>query len=225
MFHDRVDAGRQLAKKLAGYANRDDVLVLGIPRGGVPVAFEVAQALHAPLDILLVRKLGTPGQRELAMGAIASGGIRILNQRLIAELGITEEQVAETIAAQESELQRREQLYRGVRPGISVRGKIIILVDDGIATGSSMLAAIDALRTLHPKTIVVAVPVAPSHGVEQVQKVVDQFICVLEPELFFGIGEFYENFLQIDDSEVHELLQRAARSSGAGRKPEKRGVA
>jgi putative phosphoribosyl transferase len=225
MFRDRVDAGQQLAKTLLGYANREDVLVLGIPRGGVPVAFEVAQALHAPLDILLVRKLGTPGQRELAMGAIASGGIRVLNQQLVAELGITEEQIAERIAVQEAELHRREELYRGVRPGISVRGKIVILVDDGIATGSRMLAAIDALRTLQPQKVVVAVPVAPSHADEQLRRVADEFVCVLTPESFFGIGEFYENFLQIEDSEVHALLQRGAQPRAAAHKPEKRGAA
>jgi putative phosphoribosyl transferase len=151
MFLNRVDAGRRLSRVLAHYANREDVLVLGIPRGGVPVAFEVAQAIHAPLDVLLVRKLGVPGQRELAMGAIASGGARIINRRLIAELGITEHQVAETIADQEAVLQRREELYRGVRSGIPIQGKTIILVDDGIATGSSMLAGIEALRTLRPK--------------------------------------------------------------------------
>jgi len=225
MFHDRAHAGRLLAKKLASYANREDVLVLGIPRGGVPVASEVARALHAPLDVLLVRKLGTPGQRELAMGAIASGGIRILNQQLIAELGISEEQLAETIAAQESELQRREQLYRGVRPGISVQGKITILVDDGIATGSSMLAAIDALRMLQPKAIVVAVPVAPSRGVEQIQNVVDKFICLLEPHWFLGIGEFYENFSPTEDSDVRGLLEGAAELPAAAPTLERRGAA
>ncbi len=156
MFRDRVDAGRQLAKELMHYANREDVLILGIPRGGVPVAFEVAKALRAALDIVLVRKLGTPGQEELAMGAIASGGVRVLNQQLIAELGISDEQVADAIATQEAELQRRERSYRGSRPAISVKGKIVILVDDGIATGSSMLAAVDALRNLEPKKIVVA---------------------------------------------------------------------
>ncbi len=225
MFHDRVDAGRQLARKLAGYANRKDVLVLGIPRGGVPVAFEIAQALHVPLDIILVRKLGTPGQRELAMGAIASGGIRILNQQLIAELGVTKEQLAETVAAQEAELQRREQLYRGVRPGIPVQGKIIILVDDGIATGSSMLAAINALRTLQPQKIVVAVPVAPSHRVDPIQKAVEEFVCVLAPEWFFSIGEFYENFSQIDDSEVHALLERGVAPPAVARESEEKGAA
>jgi putative phosphoribosyl transferase len=225
MFHDRVEAGGQLATKLAGYADRDDVVVLAIPRGGVPVAFEVAQALRALLDILLVRKLGVPGQRELAMGAIASGGIRVINQQLVNELGITEEQLAETVAGQEAELQRREHLYRGARPGVSVQGKIIILVDDGIATGSSMMAAIDALRTLHPKKIVVAVPVASYRADQEMNRAADEFVCVLRPESFFAIGEFYQDFAQTEDSEVRALLERAAESLAAARQRQKRGVA
>lgn len=225
MFHDRVDAGRQLARMLARYANREDVLVLGIPRGGVPVAFEVAQALHAPLDVLLVRKLGVPGERELAMGAIASGGARILNRRLIAQLGVTEKQVAETIAAQEAELQRREELYRGVRPGIPIQDRIIILVDDGIATGSSMLAAIEALRTLQPKKIVVAVPVAPTHADRDIGNVADEFICVDQPEEFYGIGQFYQDFLQTQDLEVRVLLERSAGTLAGVHKPRERGAA
>jgi putative phosphoribosyl transferase len=210
MFHNRVDAGRQLARKLACYANREDVLVLGVPRGGVPVAFEVAQAIHAPLDVLLVRKLGVPGQRELAMGAIASGGARILNQRMIAECGVTEEQLAETIAIQEAELRRREELYRGVRPCIPIQGRTIILVDDGIATGSSMLAAIEALRTFQPKKIVVAVPVAPFHADADIGSVADEFICLDQPEEFFGVGQFYQDFSQTEDWEVQALLERSA---------------
>ncbi|MDR5725856.1 MAG: phosphoribosyltransferase [Terriglobia bacterium] len=225
MFHDRVDAGKRLAKLMANYANRKDVLVLGIPRGGVPVAFEVAQALHAPLDILLVRKLGTPGQQELAMGAIATGGVRIINDQLVADLGITKEQVAEAVAAQEAELQRREQLYRGVRPGISVAGKTTILVDDGIATGSSMLAAITALRALRPEKIVVAVPVAPSHSDEQIKKTADEFICLYQPGLLFSIGQFYDDFSQTEDADVRSLLEQAAKASLAERKLEKRGAA
>jgi putative phosphoribosyl transferase len=212
MFRDRADAGRQLATKLAHYANRDDVLVLGVPRGGVVVAFEVAKALHAPLDILLVRKLGTPGQRELAMGAIASGGVRILNHDLISSLGITQEQLAETIRDQETELQRREQLYRGVRSGVPVKGKVVILVDDGIATGASMLAAIDALRTLQPKKIVVAVPVAPAQAFTQITAVADELVCASTPNGFFAIGQFYEDFPQTEDAEVHALLSRAAKA-------------
>jgi putative phosphoribosyl transferase len=225
MFQDRVDAGRQLAKSLASYANQKDVLVLGIPRGGVPVAFEVAQALHAPLDILLVRKLGTPGQTELAMGAIASGGVRILDHQLIDGLGITEQQLADTIATQEAELARRERLYRGVRPDVSAQGKTIILVDDGIATGSSMLAAIAALRTLQPKKIVVAVPVAPPHADQQIQKVADEFVCLDTPRSFFGVGQFYENFSQTEDSDVSALLQRAAKILPPSHKSETRGAA
>jgi putative phosphoribosyl transferase len=225
MFHDRLEAGRRLAAKLAGYAGRDDVLVLAIPRGGVPVAFEVAQALHAPLDILLVRKLGVPGQRELAMGAIASGGIRILSRELIDELGISGEEIAETVAEQEAELRRREQLYRGARPEVSVEGKITIVVDDGIATGSSMRAAIDALRTRHPKKVVVAVPVATFHADQEMKKAADEFVCVLRPETFFAIGEFYENFAQMDDSEVRAVIERAAQQSAAAEQRQKRGVA
>jgi putative phosphoribosyl transferase len=225
MFRDRVDAGQQLARRLEDYARRNDVLVLGIPRGGVPVAFEVAQALHAPLDILLVRKLGAPGQRELAMGAIASGGIRILDQELIADLGVTEEQLAETIDAQETELERREQLYRGVRRGISVQGKIVILVDDGIATGSSMRAAVDALRSLQPQKIVVATPVAPSRADEHISRVADEFVCVLKPEWFFAIGEFYERFPQVEDADVSVLLSRAAGTFAPTDKSDKRGAA
>jgi putative phosphoribosyl transferase len=212
MFLDRADGGKQLAKKLAKYAGRKDVIVLGIPRGGVPVAFEVAQALHVPLDILLVRKLGTPGQKELAMGAIAGGGIRVMNERVLRDLGIGEAEVEAAVAEQLSELQRREELFRGIRPPISVEGKIAILVDDGIATGSSMLAAIDALRTLHPKKIVVATPVAPMHTDAQMNKSADEFVAVLVPEWFFAIGEFYESFPQTQDEEVRNLLSRAGES-------------
>lgn len=219
MFYNRVDAGKKLAQRLMQYADRDDVVVLGIPRGGVPVAFEVAQALHAPLDILLVRKLGAPGQKELAMGAIASGGVRILNEEVMRELDISETELASAVAEQETELQRREQIFRGVRPAISVQGKIAILVDDGIATGSSMLAAIDALRFLQPKKIVVATPVAPAHANDQVKPVADEFVCVLTPEWFFGISEFYESFPQTEDAEVRTLLSRATESIAATSKP------
>jgi putative phosphoribosyl transferase len=225
MFLNRVDAGRRLATKVARYANREDVVVLGIPRGGVPVAFEVARAIHAPLDILLVRKLGVPGERELAMGAIASGGARIINWRLIAGLGVTDAQVAETIAEQEAELQRREELYRGVKSGIPIQGKTIILVDDGIATGSSMLAGIEALRTLRPKKIVVAVPVAPTHADADFSGVADEFICVDQPEEFYGIGQFYQDFSQTQDLEVRVLLERSARILAGVHKPKQAGAA
>jgi putative phosphoribosyl transferase len=189
------------------------------------VAFEVAAALRAPLDILLVRKLGAPGQKELAMGAIADGGVRILNQGVIRSLGVTEEQLEAAVIEQETELQRRVQLYRGLRPGVSIKDKIAILVDDGIATGSSMLAAITALREFLPKKIVVATPVAPSHAQEQIQGLADEFVCVLSPEGFFGISEFYDNFPQIEDSEVSALLSRAAEATAGIRKLEKRGAA
>lgn len=216
MFLDRVDAGKKLAQQLMQYAGRDDVVVLGIPRGGVPVAFEVAQALHAPLDILLVRKLGTPGQKELAMGAIASGGVRILNEEVVRGLRISEAEIASAVAEQQAELQRREELFRGVRPPVSIQDKIVILVDDGIATGSSMLAAIDALRSLHPRKIVVATPVAPSSAETRIKEVADEFVCVLIPEWFFAIGEFYRSFRQTEDEEVRDLLDRAGKPVAGG---------
>lgn len=225
MFANRADAGRRLAERLSQYADRSDVLVLGVPRGGVPVAFEVAGALHAPLDILLVRKLGAPGQKELGVGAVASGGVRIFNDQLIRDLAIDDAQLAGVVAEQEAELKRREELYRGVRPDIVVQGKTVVLVDDGIATGSSMLAAIAALRSLHPAKIVVAVPVAPQHTCERIRQVVDEFVCVLAPDSFFGISEFYEDFPQTDDSEVRNLLSRAAVSHAAARQPRSRGAA
>ena len=215
MFRDRADAGQQLAKQLIRYANRDDVLVLGLPRGGVAVAFEVAKALHAPLDILLVRKLGAPEQTELAIGAIATGNVRVLNRGLISALGMSEEELATIIAAQEAELRRRELLYRGARADISVQGKIAIVVDDGIATGSSMLAAVAALRFLKPKEIVVATPVAPVEARNQLELECDRFVCVLEAGHFIGIGQFYANFAQTEDREVRELLRRAQVFAGA----------
>ena len=210
----------RLTKRLTQYKDHDDVLVLGIPRGGVPVAFEVAQALQVPLDILLVRKLGAPEQKELAIGAIASGGIRILNRELIAALGVTEEELAATIAVQEDELERREQLYRGVRPGISVQGRITILVDDGIATGPSMLAAISALRSLQPKRIVVATPVAPSHARDQIGQAADEFVCVLEPAYFFGHRSVLRRFWANRGFEVSSPSQKKRlECSGSGSAP------
>lgn len=209
MFYDRADGGRQLAGRLSQYAGRKDVVVLGIPRGGVPVAFEVAQALNVPLDILLVRKLGTPGQRELAMGAIASGGVRILNEEVVHELGITEADLEFAVKEQQAELQRREEYFRGSRPAIALESKTVIVVDDGIATGSSMLAAIEALRALRPTKIVVATPVAPPQVKARMLQSADDFVAVHTPERFFAIGEFYKDFSQTEDSEVRELLRRA----------------
>jgi putative phosphoribosyl transferase len=215
MFSNRSDAGRLLAQYLTQYSGRDDVVVLGIPRGGVPVAFEVATKLHAPLDILLVRKIGAPEQKEFAIGAVASGGVRILNQELIEKLRIPREHLTIMIAAQEAELHRREQLYRGAAPHIPVRGKTVILVDDGIATGSSMLAALSALRSLAPARIVVATPVSARDAADQIEPLADEFICLLKPRNFFAIGEFYEDFAPTQDADVRTLLQRAANSTAA----------
>jgi putative phosphoribosyl transferase len=210
MFRDRVDAGRQLSKRLLHYRDREDTVVLGIPRGGVPVAFEVANALRVPLDILIVRKLGAPGQPELAMGAIASGGVRILNDEVVQALGVSEQELESISALKGAELQRREQVYRGARPRFPLEGKTVILVDDGIATGASMLAAIAAVRQAKPARIVVATAVAPASAQDQVRPAVDEFVTVLSPDWFFGIGEFYRDFGQTQDSEVRELLDRAS---------------
>jgi putative phosphoribosyl transferase len=208
-FRDRADAGRILAERLAHYAGRDDVLVLGLPRGGVPVAAEVARALGAPLDVFLVRKLGLPGQEELAMGAIASGGARVLNEELVETLGIREELVDDVAAREGEELRRREVLYRGARPPPDVEDKIVIVVDDGLATGSSMRAAVAALRRRRPARIVVAVPAAPASTCEQLRPEVDELVCTRTPRPFYAVGIWYENFNQVTDDEVHALLQSA----------------
>jgi len=209
-FRDRADAGRLLAERLSHYAGRDDVLVLGLPRGGVPVAAEVARALGAPLDVFLVRKLGLPGQEELAMGAIASGGARVLNEELVETLGIPEALIDAVAAREEEELGRRERLYRGERPPPEVEGKTIILVDDGLATGSSMRAAVAALRRLHPARIVVAVPTAPVSTCEELRPEVDELVCARTPQPFYAVGIWYENFNQTTDEEVRRLLAEAA---------------
>jgi putative phosphoribosyl transferase len=209
-FVNRTEAGRKLAKLLSGYADRDDVIVLGVPRGGVPVAFEISRALRVPLDVFLVRKLGAPGHEELAMGAIASGGIRILDRETIDALGVTDLDIEATTAREQKELQRRERAYRGGRPPLDVHGKTVIVVDDGIATGSSMRAGIKALRHMKPARIVVAVPVAPESTCGRLQKEVDELVCLDMPELFYAIGEFYEDFSQVTDEEVQGLLRQAA---------------
>lgn len=210
VFENRVDAGRRLGSRLGAYANRKDVIVLGIPRGGVPVAFEVAAALGAPLDVFVSRKLGVPGQEELAFGAIASGGVRILDQELIEAAGIAHADVERITANVRKELERREKLYRGGRQPLVVQGKTVILVDDGIATGFSMRAAIAALRQMKPARVVVAVPVAPLHTCNALRSEVDELICPSKPEPFYAIGQFYDDFSQVTDEEVTELLQRAA---------------
>ncbi|HXN52504.1 MAG TPA: phosphoribosyltransferase [Candidatus Acidoferrum sp.] len=209
-FRDRTEAGQMLAEMLREYANRDDVVVLALPRGGVPVGFEVAKALNAPLDVFVVRKLGLPGQEELAMGAIASGGIRVLNRDLIRALGIPEEVVDRITQEEQRELERRERAYREGRPPLDVRGRTVILVDDGLATGSSMRVAALALRQKQPAQIVVAVPVAARDTCAEFESVVDKIVCAVTPEPFWGVGQWYADFSQTSDEEVRDLLRRAA---------------
>jgi predicted phosphoribosyltransferase len=209
MFRDRSDAGRRLAERLTHYANQPDVLVLALPRGGVPVAFEVAQALHAPLDVFLVRKLGVPGQPELAMGALASGGVRIINESVVRALDISPEEIDAVTAQERRELERRLREYRDDRPPINVRGRTIILIDDGLATGSTMRAAVAALRRQGPARIIVAVPVAAPSTCEDFETIADEMICAETPEPFYAVGMWYRDFSQTSDAEVHDLLDRA----------------
>ena len=209
-FRDRRDAGRQLAAYLRKYAGRSDVLVLALPRGGVPVAFEVAQALGAPLDVFLVRKLGLPGHEEFAIGAIASGGVRVLNHETLREYGVSREQVEAVIEAEERELERRERRYRGDRPFPDVAGRTVILIDDGLATGSTMRAAVAALRQERPARVIVAVPTAPPETCEELATIVDDMVCLITPDPFYAVGLWYEDFSQTTDEEVRELLERAA---------------
>jgi putative phosphoribosyl transferase len=215
IFQDRVDAGRKLAKRLAAYAKRKDVIVLGIPRGGVPVAFELARALEAPLDVFLSRKLGVPGQEELAFGAVASGNVRVLDRQIIEAVGVSETQIAQTTQAVKADLERRERLFRGSRPPLKVEGRTVILVDDGIATGSSIRAAIRALRQMKPARIVVAVPVAPVSTCDCLRREVDELVCLHTPESFFAIGQFYADFSQVPDEDVAGLLQRGVEPRAA----------
>src|SRR5947209_3193713 len=210
IYRDRIEAGKRLAAKLTEYANQADMLVLALPRGGVPVAFEVARALHAPLDIFLVRKLGVPGHEELAMGAIATGGVRVLNEDVVNYLHIPEE-VIDAVAADElRELERRERLYRGEHPAPHVKGKTVILVDDGLATGSTMRAAAAALRQQKPARIVVAVPVSAVQTCDEYRMGVDEIVCALTPEPFHAVGLWYKDFSQTTDEEVRDLLARAS---------------
>jgi putative phosphoribosyl transferase len=210
LFHDRREAGRLLAGKLMKYAGRPDVLVLALPRGGVPVAFEVARALRAPLDVFLVRKLGLPGREELAIGAIAPGGVRVLNEDLVRSLGIPESVIDEVAAREQQELDRRLRLYRDDRPPPSVRGRTVILVDDGLATGSTMRAAVAALRRQHPARIVVAAPVGAADTCEEFQEEADEAVCARTPDPFLAVGLWYNDFSQTTDEEVRELLEQAA---------------
>ena len=212
-FENRHDGGRRLAELLSRYADREDVVVLGLPRGGVPVAFEVARALRAPLDVFLVRKLGVPGHEELAMGAIASGGIRVLNQDVVAATGIRQDEIEAVAEREQDEIDRRERAYRGDRPPLEVRGRTAILVDDGVATGATMRAAVAALRDRGAGTIVVAVPTAPPETCESLRREVDEIVCLSTPDPFMAVGLWYRDFAPVSDEEVREVLERAASGS------------
>jgi predicted phosphoribosyltransferase len=215
LFHDRSDAGRRLGARLEDYAGRADVIVLGLPRGGIPVAYEVARRLGAPLDVFVVRKLGVPGQEELAMGAIASGGVRVLNEEVVEELGLSLREVADVEEHERAELERRERDYRGDRPPLDVRGRVVVLVDDGLATGATMRAAVAALRRLSPSQIVVAVPVADPSVCEALEGEADDVLCAVRPDPLVAVGLWYEDFTQTTDQEVRALLERAGRARSA----------
>ena len=208
IFRNRSEAGRHLAAKLRTYEDRADVIVLALPRGGVPVGFEVAQALGAPLDVFLVRKLGVPGHEELAMGAIATGGIRVLNEDVLRRLPIPERVIDAVAADEQRELERRERLYRDGRPAPHVHGKTVILVDDGLATGSTMRAAVAALRQLGPERIVVAVPVGAPETCAEFQDEADEAVCAITPDPFYAVGYWYADFEPTSDDEVRSLLSR-----------------
>lgn len=209
-FRDRVDAGRVLARKLDRYRGRPDLLVLALPRGGVPVAFEVARELGAPLDVFVVRKLGMPGHEEYAIGAIASGGVRIINEEAITAFGVTDDEIEAVTAAESAELERRERRYRDGRPPPEIAGKTVILVDDGLATGSTMRAAVEALREEGPARLVVAVPTAAPETCHEIGRLVDDMVCAMTPEPFYAVGLWYDDFGQTTDEEVHDLLALAA---------------
>lgn len=207
-FFDRKDAGIALAKELKAYKNKPNVIALALPRGGVPVAYEIAKALAIPLDIFIVRKLGVPGHEELAMGAIASGGTVIFNEQVLAQLSLDKVSIDQVMQAEQAELSRREQLYRGDLPFPKLLNKTVILVDDGIATGSTMRAAISAIRKHKPASIIIAVPVAALSTYEEMQKLVNKVICPLKPIDFYAVGLWYENFSQTSDEEVIALLKK-----------------
>lgn len=210
-FHDRIQAGRLLAAELTAYTNRADVLVLGLPRGGVPVAFEVARALQVPLDVFIVRKLGVPGEEELAMGALASGGICVLNDEIVRRLALPQEMIEEEINREQREVERRERLYRGKRSAPDLRGRTVILVDDGMATGATMRAAVAAVRHQQPAALILAVPVAATSTCKEFEQQGEQVICLLRAKAFWAVGFWYESFEQITDEEVRDLLTQAER--------------
>jgi putative phosphoribosyl transferase len=205
-FRDRREAGRLLARRLSKYVGRSNVIVLGLPRGGVPVAYEVAHALGAPLDVFVVRKIGHPWNDEVGLGAIASGGVQVLDRNLAHQLGTTDAQLNRIVAREQRELRRREQLYRADRPFPDLAGHTVILVDDGLATGASARTAVEALRAYHPMTIVVAAPVSSRDACARVLRVADECVCVMTPEPFYGVGAWYDDFSQTTDGDVLELL-------------------
>ena len=213
IFRNRRDAGERLARKLSAYANRPDVMVLGLPRGGVPVAYEVARALDAPLDVFVVRKLGVPGHEELAMGAIASGGVRVLHEDVVRGLQISEDAIAATAGREARTLERYERDYRGDREFSDVAGRTVILVDDGLATGSTMRAAIKALRRQEPGRLVVAVPVGAPETCADLQNEADEVVCAATPDFFAAVGRWYDDFAQTTDDEVRSLLSKSGRQA------------
>jgi putative phosphoribosyl transferase len=215
LFRDRRAAGRLLASKLLRYAERPDVIVLALPRGGVPVGYEVARALDVPLDVFVVRKLGVPGHEELAMGAVASGGVRVLNEQIVRAVVIPDHVIDAVAAREQEELVRRERVYRGDRPPLDVRGRTVILVDDGLATGATMHAAIEALRQQQPARIVVAVPTASPETCEALRAKADDVVCAATPDPFYAVGLWYADFSQTSDDEVRELLARSAEARRA----------
>jgi putative phosphoribosyl transferase len=209
MFQDRREAGQALAKELSDYADREDVVVLGLPRGGVPVAFEVSEALDVPLDVFVVRKLGLPRNPELAMGAIASGDVRVMNDEVLRRSSVSDEEIEGVVEEERDKLEEREKIYRGARPRIDLEGKTVLLVDDGLATGATMRAAVNALREHDPAKVVVAVPTAPPETCSEFEDRVDEILCLETPRSFMGVGGSYRDFSQTTNEEVRDLLERA----------------
>lgn len=209
-YADRSEAGKRLAEALQSYQGREGLVVLGLPRGGVPVAVEVARALSVPLDILLVRKLGVPGHEELAMGAIASGGAHVVNQSIIQRIGVPQEQVDQVVNDEEKELERRSRKYRGDKPFPKLKDHSVVLIDDGLATGATMRAAVSAVRQYNPREIVVAAPVAPPDAIETLKQAADDVVCPFTPSNFMGISQWYQQFEQLSDEQVTELLSKAS---------------
>ncbi|MFN2622898.1 MAG: phosphoribosyltransferase [Chthoniobacterales bacterium] len=209
-FRDRAEAGQLLAERLLEYETQPNAIVLALPRGGVPVGYEIAIRLHLPLDVFVVRKLGVPGQRELAMGAIASGGVRVLNEEVLRAMPFAATAIAEVTAQETREVERRERDYRDGRPAPELEGRVVILVDDGLATGATMLAAIAALRQKDPEKIVVAVPVCPPETLDEIKRTADETVALFAPDWFRGVGQFYEDFAQLSDETVRDLLASAA---------------